>query len=210
MAAALGPRGFTRFITEGAEEKLQAEEGEVESRSNPPAGRPLDHGLPVQRAPPTADDEEQVPIPERPREAVVDGQVKSQVEQETLRAQPQCLLAGHPDPDRPIPDREPLALVPRIPRVAHQPPVKVHANPRRRFVKGRPVVPDVEIPGMSIGQPAVAETPEKIVNRANRLGPDEQIEVAGGAEGRIGVEPFAESQSFERDHRKAFTFKAPE
>src|SRR5207245_9473499 len=123
-----------------------------------PAGRARDQRLPVQGVRPPLDNEIKIVVPEQARERVMNGQVNRQIEEEILRTEAESLLAGHSDPDGPIPDREPFPLVPRIPWVAHEPPVKVHANARRRLVKSRTVEGDGELKAVRSGQPAVGET----------------------------------------------------
>src|SRR6266852_5000560 len=140
----------------------------------------------------------------------MNGQVNGQIEEEILRTEAEGFLAGHSDPDGPIPDREPFPLVPRIPRVAHEPPVEVQANARRRLVKSRTVEGDVELKAVRIGQPPVAETEEEIVDAVEMLASDQQIEIGAGTECRMGVKGFGERRPFERDHRDSLALEALE
>src|SRR6058998_2186618 len=193
-----------------AEEHLQFQQRPVESRAHTPTGRSRDQRLPVQRVRPPLDDEIEIVVPEQANERVMNGQVNRQIEEEILRTEAEDLLAGHSDPDGPVPDREPFPLVPRIPRVAHEPPVKVHVNAGRRLVKSRTIEGDVELKAVRIGEPAVAETEEEIVDALEMLASDQQIEVGAGTECRIGVERFGERRPFERDHRDSLALEALE
>src|SRR2546429_2693134 len=140
----------------------------------------------------------------------MNGQVNRQIEEEILRTEAEGLLAGHADPDGPVPDREPFLVVRRIARIAHEPPVKIHVNAGRRLVKSRTVEDDDELKAVRIGQPAVAETEEEIVDALEMLASDQQIEVGAGTECRIGVEGFGERRPFERDHRDSLALEALE
>src|SRR3989442_8114301 len=191
-----------------AEEHLQFQQRPVESRAHTPAGRSRDQRLPVESVRPSIDDEIEIVVPEQAHERVMNGEVNGQIEEEILRTKAEGLLAGHSDPDGPVPDREPFPLVPRIPWVAHEPQVKVHVNAGRRLVKSRTVEGDVELKAVRIGQPAVTETEEEIVDAVEMLASDQQIEVGARTECRMGVEGFGERRPFERDHRDSLALEA--
>src|SRR6266480_5484573 len=79
-----GPRALRlepchrRGGSRSAEQRLQLREGPVERRAHTPARRARDQRLPVDLASPTVEDQREVPVPEEPREAMVDRQVDGQ------------------------------------------------------------------------------------------------------------------------------------
>src|SRR5712691_6010105 len=119
------------------------------------------------------------------------------MEEEILRAEAEGVLVGHSKWDRPIPDRQAFALVPRIPRIAHEPPVEVYVNARRRFVQRRTVEGEVELKAVRVGQPAIAQAEKEIVDTVEGLASDQQVEIAGGTEGRMRVKSFGDRRPLE-------------
>ena len=83
-------------------------------------------------------------------------------------------------------------------------------NARRPLVQRGAVVGEVEAKAVGIGQPAVAEAPEKIVHLAEALAFDQQIEIGAGTECRMGVDGFGEGRPLERDHRDALPLEGLE
>ncbi len=127
-------------------------------------------------------------------------QVNRKVEEEILRAQAERVLARDPDTDGPVPDRERLALIPGISRLAQECPVQVHVNARRCFVECRVVVGDVELEAVRIRQPPVTEASEEVVDAPDALATDQQIEITAGTERRMAVQRFCQHRTLERDH----------
>jgi hypothetical protein len=60
---------------------------------------------------------------------------------------------------------------------------------------------------VGVGEATVAERLEEAIDGGQRLGADEEIEVAAGPEGRVGVEHLGERGPFQGDHRNSL---APE
>jgi hypothetical protein len=193
-----------------AEQHLQAEEGEVERGARPPLRRPLDQRFPVECVRPALEYQKQVVVPEQAGERVMNGEMNGKIEEKVFGAEAAGVPAGHSERNRPIPDRQALRLVPRIPRITDESPVKIDANARRCFVERGAIEAEIELKAVRVGPPAIPEAEQEIVDALDRLPPDQQIEIGAGPQRRIRVERLGERRPFERDHRNVRAVEALE